>query len=60
MERKKKMSKYSANQSFLQQKTISHYSQIHEALQQIPAHSTLELCLWLVSSRQGYNITRWG
>ena len=26
-------------------------SQIHPALQQIPAHSTLELCLWLVSSR---------
>ena len=23
-----------------------HYSQIHPALQQIPAHSTLELCLW--------------
>ena len=32
------------------------YSQIHPALQQIPAHSTLELCLWLVSSRQGYII----
>ena len=27
------------------------YSQIHPALQQIPAHSTLELGLWLVSSR---------
>ena len=26
------------------------YSQIHPALQQIPAHSTLELCLSLVSS----------
>ena len=23
-----------------------HYSQIHPTLQQIPAHSTLELCLW--------------
>ena len=30
--------------------TNLHYSQIHPALQQIPAHSTLELCLWLVSS----------
>ena len=29
----------------------SYYSQIHPALQQIPAYSTLELCLWLVSSR---------
>ena len=28
-----------------------YYSQIHPALQQIPAHSTRELCLWLVSSR---------
>ena len=27
------------------------YSQIHPALQQSPAHSTLELCLWLISSR---------
>ena len=25
-------------------------SQIHPALQQIPVHSTLELCLWLVRS----------
>ena len=29
---------------------IEHYSQIHPALQQIPAHSTLEHCLRLVSS----------
>ena len=35
---------------------IINYSQIHPALQQIPAHSTLELCLWLVSSRYGYII----
>ena len=34
------------------------YSQIHWALQQIPAHSTPELYLWLVSSWQGYNVTR--
>ena len=28
----------------------------HPALQQIPTHSPLKLCLWLVSSRQGYII----
>ena len=31
--------------------STSDYSQIQPALQQIPAHSTLELSLWLVSSR---------
>ena len=25
---------------------VAHYSQNHPALQQMPAHSTLELCLW--------------
>ena len=31
---------------------ITHYSEIHPALQQIPAHSTLELCLcWLALDR---------
>ena len=27
-------------------KRVVHYSQIHPALQQISAHSILELCLW--------------
>ena len=42
-------------------KNASHFlkfltSQIHPALQQISAHSTLELCLCLVGSRKGFLI----